>query len=261
MLVVPQPAGAVGELCLRCHPAHYSERGDCTSCHRGNQSAGRKELAHHRLQRGRYLRYRSGELNVVQEGRELVDRFACRRCHTIDGRGNRLAADLDLVVPERTGDELSSALQKPAEGMPDFYLGESQRDRLINALYAAAQPKKSATSRPVLVHFRTAADREPDVFTRKCGPCHRAIVKGRGALGRGRSGPDLSGLLTPYYPATFGNGERWDRVRLERWLKNPRTVRAWSNMRPVAIDREESRELAALLCSGTLLSGSDDKVR
>ena len=64
-------------------------------CHRGNPATGRKELAHHLLLAGSAAAHRMKDGVVVREGAAYAERAACRRCHTIDGTGNRLATDLE----------------------------------------------------------------------------------------------------------------------------------------------------------------------
>jgi cytochrome c2 len=234
-------------LCLSCHPTHYTERKGCTGCHRGNPDSDRKNIAHHRLIAGRFAHFTLGDA-VLKEGERLMVRYACRRCHVSDGRGNRLATPLDNLISTRTAEEVASALRSPAQGMPDFRLTEKQVVPLVNAILSGAgQGRVKGVERPMVLHFMPGQQRSEDVFTRRCGPCHRAITERRGLLGTGNIGPNLSGLLSEWYPRTFGDRQAWTAERLRRWLNNPRTVLPGARMPPVDLSAEEFRELAGIL--------------
>lgn len=246
-LAVITPA-AGRQLCLDCHPAHFAERGVCTSCHRGNPASDRKNIAHAQIIAGRYAGFTLGETAEVRVGMELIGQYACRRCHVVAGRGNRLAANLDLAAARKAPPELAKAMLQPAEGMPDFRLSEQGQTAIINALLAAALAKKPSNDvQPQVVHFSRSAESGRDIFSRKCGQCHRILSLRYGALGRGDIGPNLSGLLSPFYPQTFRTTERWTEARLADWLKNPRRTRPWALMQPVALSRAESAELATIM--------------
>jgi len=132
--------------------------------------------------------------------------------------------------------------------MPDFRATEQQVVALINALLSAARLQvKPAAARPQVVHFDQGVEAGKDLFSIKCGPCHRVLTEKWGALGQGNSGPNLSGLLTLYYPKTFRNSEAWDNERLRRWLKNPRAVRPEARMQPVRLDEAELVKLLEIL--------------
>lgn len=246
-LAVITPA-AGRQLCLDCHPAHFTERGVCTSCHRGNPASDRKNIAHTRIIAGRYAGFTLGETAEVRVGMELIGQYACRRCHVVAGRGNRLAASLDLAAARKTPPELAKAMLQPTEGMPDFRLDEQGQTAIINALLAAALARKPDNAvQPQVVHFSRSAETGRDIFSRKCGQCHRILSLRYGALGRGDIGPNLSGLLSPFYPQTFRTAERWTEARLADWLKNPRRTRPWALMQPVALSSAESAELASIM--------------
>jgi mono/diheme cytochrome c family protein len=177
-----------------------------------------------------------------------MEQFACRRCHVTGGTGNRLATSLDTLTGGRTPEEIMSAVRSPAKGMPDFRLTEAQAVALVNAvLYGAGQTGNKGGARPLVLHFEAGPQREKDIFTRQCGSCHRALTERHGLVGTGAIGPNLSGLLSAWYPRTFGKGEAWSPGRLQRWLKNPRSVRPWAGMPPVALSSAEFLQLTALL--------------
>ena len=244
----PAAAAQVRQLCLSCHSSHYVERGVCTVCHRGNASSVRKNIAHQQLIAGRYAAFTLGESPQLRAGERLLEQYACRRCHLIAGRGNRLAADLDRSLAHRSPEETSESILHPVQNMPDFHLSRQQAILVINALLAASArtPGDSVEQRQV-VHFDRATKGGADIFSRKCGACHRALTTGLGGVGQGEVGPNLSGLLSPYYPPSFGDGTEWTEQKLATWLKNPRRIRPWARMQPVEVTGKEFRELLGIL--------------
>lgn len=241
--------GAEGrQQCLECHRGHYAGQGKCTVCHRGNPASLRRNIAHHGLIAGRFARFTLKDDAVVREGNRLLEQFSCRRCHVTGGRGNRLAANLDGLYFERNPEELAAAIRNPALGMPDFRVSDQQTVALVNAILAGGQSRRGVQGdQPNAVHFDADGDRRKDVFSRKCGACHRVLTKKRGAVGQGGVGPNLSGLLSRWYPKTFRDGGEWNRKRLEEWLRNPRRVRNQARMQPVELTAAELDELVELL--------------
>jgi len=235
-------AGAA-QLCLGCHTAHYRDRGLCSDCHRGNPASDRKNIAHYRLIAGPYARFTLGADPVVEQGNRLLEQLACRRCHVSGGRGNRLATSLDSLVEAKVIEEIVAALNAPARGMPDFMLADSQVVALVNTLFAGSKKSlRRGSEQPLAVHFETTNQKRQDVFSLKCGACHRTLTQHWGLLGTGDIGPNLSGLLSEFYPAKFDN-KRWTIDGLRRWLRNPRQLRPYAAMRPIILDESQWREL------------------
>jgi mono/diheme cytochrome c family protein len=254
LLCLPAWGAQSRPMCLECHPAHFSAQGSCIGCHRGDPNTRRKNIAHHRLIAGRFALFTKGDSVTVREGKRLLEQFACRRCHVSGGKGNRLATSLDNLPDARTPEEIMSAIRSPALGMPDFRLTEAQAVALVNVIHAGEkQGRGKGQARPLVLHFEAGKQGEKDIFTRKCGSCHRALTENLGVIGSGAIGPNLSGLLSAWYPKTFGEGEAWNTVRLRRWLKNPRAVRPLTDMPPVELSLAEFRQLTAIL----ELSGSE----
>ncbi len=241
-------AAPARQLCLACHPVHFVQRGSCTGCHRGNPATDRKNIAHQRLIAGRYAAFTLGDAQLLQTGERLLKQYACRRCHIIGGRGNRLSVNLDHSTVSKTPEELTASTLQPVRNMPDFHLEKSRAVVLVNALLAAAIRRGAIPDDgPQVVHFDRSDRAGRDLFSMKCGPCHMALTARMGALGGGNAGPNLSGLLSPYYPETFRAGSPWTERDLGEWLKNPRTVRPWAGMPPVALTEPEFRELMGIL--------------
>jgi mono/diheme cytochrome c family protein len=230
--------------CRSCHAAHFVREGSCPECHRGNPDAARKELAHERLLTGHAAEVGLPGGLALREGERLIESLACRRCHAIGGRGNRLATSLDAVVWKRAQADLVSSIREPVEYMPDFSLDEDQAEAVVAFLLKSGSPDRPQDT--YRVHFARGRATATGVFERECGGCHRFLGPA-GPVGKGGAGPNLSGLFTPFYPATAPGGRRWTREALREWLGNPRASRAQTTMPPVALGEDEFRELSAEL--------------
>ncbi len=235
------------QLCLSCHPPHHTERGGCSGCHRGNPVSERKNIAHAGLRAGKYARFTLGDPLQIKAGERLMTQFACRRCHVSGGRGNRLAVSLDDAAVRKTAGELALSIRRPVANMPTFALDEETVTALVNAVLVQAQGHEAATAAPVRVHFSTSGKKSSDIFSTKCGSCHRILSQRLGAAGTGDVGPNLSGLLSEWYPATYKNSEAWSPRNLRSWLKNPRESRPLAKMLPVQLTGEELKELESII--------------
>jgi cytochrome c2 len=230
--------------CRSCHAAHYVREGACSDCHRGDPAAEREELAHEKLLAGRAAAHRLPDSLALREGRRLAETLACRRCHVIGGKGNRLATELDAVVWTREQRDLVASIRQPVAGMPRFSLDEPQAEALVAYLLRSGRPDGAEDA--YRVHFSREADVATSVFERECGPCHRTLTR-RGAFGAGDAGPNLSGLFTEHYPRTAPGERRWDEKALVDWLRNPRRARAHTTMRPVSLSEADLQALLAEL--------------
>ncbi len=224
--------------CLRCHPAHYEGKGRCSHCHGGNERGKRSAIAHLGLVPARYSYFRMEESTAVRRGGELLGDFGCRRCHVSGEKGNRLSSDLDTLPFRSSPERIAEAIRVPAYYMPDFRFGEEQIAALVNAILAASgKMGKPAGETPVRVHFEE--DGGEDVFSRRCGPCHKALSAGYGGLGKGNIGPNLSALFSPEYPRPGSKGKTWSPERLRAWIANPRRERPAARMPPVHLNEED----------------------
>ncbi len=235
--------------CVSCHAPHDAGAGACDDCHRGQPSSARKELAHARLLSGKAAEHGLASGPAVSEGRRLVEAAACRRCHTIGGEGNRLATNLDHVVWKREQPELMASITEPVENMPVFDFDRGQAEALIAFLLSSARP--DASDEAYRVQFARDAARTPSTFEDKCGGCHRLLTS-LGPQGFGRRGPNLSGLLTPFYPKTAPSERAWTEKVLTDWVANPRALRRETVMPPVPLSEADLQEvLASFRGSGT----------
>lgn len=238
--------------CLECHPVHYAERGSCTDCHRGVPQTRRIEIAHSGLIAARFAAFTIDCSPVARQGEQRLKDYACRRCHVIDGKGHGVAANLDQAEKFSTPEELDEAIKSPVLFMPKFYFTETQRVELVNALLAAAWRAEAVEGEvPSVIHFEGEGAAEELRFEKHCGGCHRVLTARLGGLGSGLIGPNISGLFSEFYFSNFGpEGQRWTVENLRQWLKNPRKIRALSQMPPVRLEPAEfdrlSRELQPL---------------
>lgn len=232
--------------CLSCHAAHYVREGACPDCHRGSPGAERGNLAHARLLTGRAAFLRLPDSLALREGRRLVEALACRRCHTIGGKGNRLATSLDAVAWRREQAELVLSIREPVENMPQFGLDEGQAEAIVAFLLRSGSPDTPQDT--YRVRFSRGASASPTVFEKECGGCHR-FLGSSGPVGTGATGPNLSGLFTPFYPPTAPHERPWTEKALADWLRNPRASRAHTTMPPVALGEDELLKLTAELAA------------
>jgi mono/diheme cytochrome c family protein len=238
--VKARPAAEAREGCGSCHAPHYTEAGSCDDCHRGQPSSARKELAHARLLTGRVAEHGLTGGKTVAEGRRLVEAAACRRCHTIGDQGNRLATNLDKVAWKREQRELMTSITAPVENMPVFDFDRDQAEAVIAFLLNSARP--GSPDETYRVQFARNATRAPSTFEDKCGGCHRLLTS-LGPQGFGRRGPNLSGLLTSFYPRTAPGERAWSEKELTAWLANPRALRPETVMPPVPLNETELQQI------------------
>jgi len=240
--------GQAKELCLNCHKSHYSSAGGCSSCHRGNPATARKSLAHAGFVTGKYARVMVAAPAEQAEWSRRIDQYGCKRCHITGGVGNRLAVDLDNATRQRSPDELARAIRNPVRAMPDFRFREERIDTAVNALLAAAtKTERSSRAERQLVNFDAAGGTKADIFSKKCGGCHKALTAGLGSLGTGETAPNLSGIFSRYYPGKSFQDARWSREGLEKWIRNPRRLKKEAVMQPVETTATEFSEIVRIL--------------
>lgn len=232
---------AAKNYCLECHPVHYAESGSCVSCHRGFAGTARLNIAHGGLISARFSAFTIASDPITKAGKQHLKDYACRRCHVSEEKGNTLSANLDYSQLEKSPEELEAAIQEPALFMPEFYFDEQQRVELVNAILSGGWkveiPEKEL---PQVVHFEGEEVTREFQFEKHCGSCHRVLTAGFGGLGDGLIGPNLSGIFSEFYLRNFGDDEqRWSFENLEKWLKNPRKIRPFTQMPPVDIKKEE----------------------
>lgn len=201
------------------------------------------DIAHDRLIAARFAAFTLEGSPLLEQGRTLMDRAACRRCHVSAKKGNGLAANLDWSPRNATPEELFLAIREPALFMPDFHFEDRQLVALVNTILAGSRDAGMPVEEvPVQVHFEEAEGPE-SLFHKSCGSCHRMLTGRQGGLGVGHIGPDLSGLFTDFYPKSYPDEKAWTVQGLEKWLKNPRQVVNNARMAPVLLKTDEWQRL------------------
>ena len=69
------------------------------------------------------------------------------------------------------------------------------------------------------------------------------LTQHKGGLGDGYLAPNLSGLLTEFYPLTYVEKKNWTLKGLQDWLKNPRKLLNNAGMLPVPLEITEWQRL------------------
>ena len=250
LLLAADPAFAGKAGCHQCHKPHYTGRGTCISCHRGDERSGRLAIAHRDLIQAKFSWFAIAGSQPLQRGEKLLIRFACRRCHDSAVKGNRTASNLDRLSVNTTPQKIFDSIKSPALYMPDFKFDDRQMTDLVNAILAGALKAGSKGGEtPQVVHFEDMKRRPDNIFEKQCGPCHMILTETYGALGTGGIGPNLSGLFSEHYPATLKNNGRWTAEILKKWLENPRKIREHSQMRPISLKKDESEQLWAIFAT------------
>lgn len=245
-LSVPAPLQAAVDGCLRCHPVHYREQGDCGHCHGGNPRTSRQDVAHFGLIKGRYAHFRWVDSPLTVTGGRLLELAACRRCHQSGGKGTLLATSLDQTARKASPEQLALSIRQPGVFMPVFSFLEQDVTALVTAILAGAQGRAAAAEAPQVVYFAREADGQ-NAFDKHCGGCHQALSRRFGALGAQLVGPNLSGLFTQFYPLSLGEDQPWTPERLEKWLRNPRALRKNARMPPLVLQPSEWHKLLEIL--------------
>lgn len=226
--------------CLACHEPHHAERGSCVKCHRGNDQTDRKEIAHHGFIAGRFAHFTIKGSPVVDRGEKLAGLLACRRCHTHGRKGSRLAVNLDRLAPDVAPPAIFDSIKSPVLFMPNFHCDNLQIASLVNAILAVSEPVAPGVRETAqVVHFEDEIRSRENSFVKQCGPCHRILSERYGGLGKGDMGPNLSGLMSEFYPSTYRDAETWTIEKLRKWLENPRNSRPAARMRPVHLTTGE----------------------
>ena len=233
--------------CRSCHPAHYQDKGNCISCHGGDDRTERLRIAHYHLIPARYASFTRSESVEIKRGKKLLERFGCRRCHTAEKQGMGFAASLDRLA-SKTPEELVAAIDRPAIHMPEFRFTMAERDDLVNyLLWLGRRSGKVAKETPLVIHFARKEQNGEHPFVKRCGGCHKALTGSLGGMGAGSMGPNLSALFTPFYPRPYREGEPWTPERFREWLNDPRKSRPSAVMPPVVLEDGEVERISELL--------------
>jgi mono/diheme cytochrome c family protein len=234
------------EMCATCHAdkIHYKSIGSCIVCHNGNGNTSRIKLAHENILDKRYAFFLIKDNWRVFKGNLLIKDAACKRCHTIGDSGNFLATNLNISTQEKDIKTLTNAIKNPFLYMPQFNFTKEQIVYIINGLLYNAFYNKSHTGGYITVHFDINGERK-NIFTSKCGKCHKVILKQIGPLGEGERGPNLSGLFTNEY-RSLQEVEGWNKKTFKKWLKNPRKIKKNALMPVIKLKSDELEDIVKI---------------
>jgi mono/diheme cytochrome c family protein len=233
--------GDVREQPFRRHPVvpHDIEQFGCVMCHRGQGTATTVEEAHmstlaweQPILPARFIESSCGQCHrapltgtpQLNEGRLLMARYGCARCHTVKlPEGGTLKADMDAPslshIADKTSREWIYAWLKDPQAyaasasMPNFKLSDDD-DRDISAfLIANSTPIAGDTLALPAAAQKAASD--PTVGASLygesfCATCH-AVQNAAGNVVGGDIGPELTRIGNKAKP-------EW----LAAWIKNPR---------------------------------------
>lgn len=194
--------------------------------------------------------------NLTEEvirGKHLFDTKNCMGCHTIMGEGAYYAPELTKVF-ERRGEAFIKAMLRDPEAMypgqrkmTNYQFTEQEIDDLTAFLIWIGEmdlngfppkPDLVKVASPGAVGDTSASDtvvkneNRPQVFNQMCVACH--ALNGQG----GNVGPALDGI-----------GSRRDIHYLQKWLKDPMSIKANSTMPKLPLSEDEVTELSAYLSS------------
>jgi len=239
--------------CVKCHRPHHEARGACIGCHRGNPRTDRINIAHYRLIGSQYAHFNFPKSPEVIDGHNLIEKFACRRCHQTGRKGNTLATNLDLSLKKNLPQTLADTIKNPAAYMPNFYFLETDIIKLVNAILDSGAAFESGPNEsPQFIHFEESKKYNENPFVKQCGACHRVLSKQFGGLGRGNTGPNLSGLFTQFYPQNYKGKTAWNPDGLKRWLKNPRDIKVNAQMPPAFLNADEFTNILSIFFEDAL---------
>ncbi len=184
----------------------------------------------------------------VKRGKHLWESNNCMGCHTLFGEGAYYAPEL-TKVHERRGPAFIRAMLKDPQAM---FPGQRQmtnyhfKDEEIEDLVAffewvgkvdlngfPAKPNLGAPAQRAQVAGSTG--HAPEVFGQVCTTCHS--LQGAG----GTVGPALDGV-----------GDRLDAAYLEKWLRDPMSVKPGTTMPKLPLDDAQLGALVTFLSSQKL---------
>lgn len=177
----------------------------------------------------------------VKRGKHLWESNNCMGCHTLFGEGAYYAPELTKVF-ERRGPVFIRAILKDPEKlypgqrkMTNYHFEDAQIDDLVAFLeWCGKVDLNGFPAKPTLgaVAQAPAPRNQPQVFSQICVSCHA-----------------LNGLGGAVGPALDGVGSKFDAAYLERWLRDPPSVKAGTTMPKLPLDDTQIGELVTFLSS------------
>ncbi|MNX22101.1 Nitric oxide reductase subunit C [compost metagenome] len=170
------------------------------------------------------------EDRVLAEGRRIVNKYNCRGCHVIEGRGESFAPHLDIEGLRVREGWLKHFLAGPEElrpdhpgRMPSFPLKPGEIESLLEYFQAIASDGKYPNPTPIAqVVSREHLERGRTLFTQQnCGWCHLVDGKAPPVAVALPAGADLSAARR-FAPDLAHAPDRLKEGWTEHWIKHPR---------------------------------------
>lgn len=253
---------------FRRHPPipHKLDEFGCVICHRGQGAATTVEEAHHSalareepILPARYIESSCGQCHHapmagtprLNEGRELLARYGCVRCHTVrQADGSTMAATdnpppLTHIADKTSREWVYAWLKDPASyaasaTMPNFQLSDADARDISAFLMSNSVPLPGDTvavpASPKASDPAAGASLYGESF---CASCH-AAQNSAGNLVGGNIGPELTRVGTKVKP-------EW----LQAWLKDPRNYDEHTQMPHYRWTDQELTILAGYVASKT----------
>jgi len=266
---------------FRGHPVipHRLDEFGCVICHRGQGAATTVAEAHYSplapeepLLPARYLEASCGQCHHValpgtpklNEGRDLLARYGCLRCHTVRlPDGSRMTATdnpqpLNHIAAKTTREWIYAWLQSPSAysasaTMPDYQMSEEDARDISAFLIADSEPLPGSP-----LPTPTTSKSAPDIAAGAklyresfCASCH-AIRDAAGNLAGGDPGPQLSPTLSQEPgPELTRIGSKVKPAWLQAWLEDPRTYNSHTLMPRYRWTPQQLKILSAYVASRT----------
>jgi mono/diheme cytochrome c family protein len=223
---------------FRAHPEipHSPDQFGCVICHRGQGEATTVEDAHHSKLAGeepilpaRYMEASCGQCHhevlkgtpKLDQGRVLLSRYGCVRCHSVklpDGSaiaGSDVPPPLTHIADKTTREWIFAWLKDPASyavsaSMPNFKLGDADARDISAFLIANSVPRPGDTAPAHGAEAQSDPTAGASLYGQSfCASCH-AAQNAAGNLVGGDLGPELTRIGNKAKP-------EW----LEAWLSDP----------------------------------------
>jgi len=253
---------------FRRHPPipHRLDEFGCVVCHRGQGAATTVAEAHHStlareepLLPARYIEASCGQCHHValpgtpklNQGRELLARYGCVRCHSIRLPDSSTITPTDQPPPlthiadKTTREWIYAWLKDPASyaasaTMPNFQLSDADARDISAFLIANSEPlpgdAAAATVAATAPDPAAGASLYGESF---CASCH-AVQNAAGNVVGGDIGPELTRIGSKVKP-------EW----LQAWLRDPRTYNSHTLMPRYRWSEQQLRLLSGYVQSKT----------
>ncbi len=197
------------------------------------------------------------EDRVLAEGRRIVNKYNCRGCHVIEGRGEKFAPVLDIEGLRVREGWLSHFLAGPRElrpdhpgRMPSFPLKPTEIESLLAYFQGIAEQNYPQPAEVTVGGTKEQVAAGRKLFTElNCGWCHQ--VKGANApiLSPVPKGLDLSASRR-FAPDLGHTPDRLQVPWADRWIQHPQDYLPDTEMPPYPLTSTDMAALRAYLFEG-----------